>query len=139
MLDIEDSPWLMPGKAFSLRLAQCEPSKKNCLLMNEINAALIVGLLRLWSASVYAFACGSTRSPTANRGFSWGLSDQALKRVLASLGLKFGIVLLSGLFYIRLHPIAFSHYSPSKTADQGYQEDSNKKDVIGHSRCRKFQ
>ena len=96
MLDIEDSPWLMPGKAFSLRLAQCEPSKKNCLLMNEINAALIVGLLRLWSASVYAFACGSTRIPTANRGFSWGLSDQALKRVLASLGLEFGIVLLSG-------------------------------------------
>ena len=96
MLDIEDSSWLMPGKAFSLRLAQCEPSNKNCLLMNEINAALIVGLLRLWSASVYAFACGSTRIPTANRGFSWGLSDQALKRVLASLGLKCGIVLLSG-------------------------------------------
>ena len=96
MLDIEDSSWLMPGKAFSLRLAQCEPSKKNCLLMNEINAALIVGLLRLWSASVYAFACGSTGIPTANRGFSWGLSDQALKRVLASLGLEFGIVLLSG-------------------------------------------
>ena len=96
MLDIEDSPWLMPGKAFSLRLAQCELSQKNSLFMSEINAALIVGLLRLWSASVYAFACGSTRIPTANRGFSWGLSDQALKRVLASLGLEFGIVLLSG-------------------------------------------
>ena len=47
MLDIEESPWLMPGKAFSLRLAQCESSQKNSLFMSEINAALIVGLLRL--------------------------------------------------------------------------------------------
>ena len=96
MLDIEDSPWLMPGKAFGLRLAQCEPPTKDCLFVNQIDTALIVGLLRLWSASVYAFACGSTGIPTANRGFSWGWTDPALERVLASLGLEFGIVLLSG-------------------------------------------
>ena len=62
-----------------------------------------------------------------------------LREYWLPLGLSLGLSCYLVLFYICLHPIAFSHYSPSKTADQGYQEDSNKKDVIGHSKCRKFQ